>query len=358
MRRMLLGIYSLLIIMAIYLAAYGLPALQKIYELSRIQFNLLIIVSSLFFVILMAALFEYIVTIPLNEFIKNILKTWERGKSLESFVVKPLYPELKEILDVTKKITKINSNRVRELEGKSGYTDSYYRLISTMSHQLRTPITGLRWALGTIQDDLAQGKTPESSLISKMYEATIRSTAIIEDLLTGVRQQDFGATKSAPVDIEQCLNEIISESSLTGKERSIDISVTHTSGKIPLIMGNRQQVSFVIHSIIANAIYYGTPGSTVNITTKHDGSKIQVDVSNAGKPIPKEDRSMLFSQFYRSTEAIRLNPNGAGLSLYMAKQILLDHGGSISFISTTENTTFTITLPLSHGGELEKSVRY
>lgn len=359
MKKHLAVMIVLVVAAATLLAAYGLPSLERAYNLSRLQSFLILLVLVCGSAIIAVGSFEYIFILPLREFLGRLKQTWNKNESLKGFNHAELSPELADILDALSVILRESSERIEKLESKGGYTEDYYRLITTISHQLRTPITGLKWALGSMQSELAKGKSIDISIVKSSLEAASRIGDIVEKMLVGVNEGRLGKETFEAVDVERCVNEVISESALSAMERGMKIEVIKTAGLVPLVKGVLVQIRFVLHSLITNAINYGRPGSIITVTLGRDGAYSSIAVHNEGTVIPKEESALIFSQFSRGREAIRINPNGSGLGLYLARKIVVNHGGSISFESSADQgTSFKVLLPLSHKGELEGAIHY
>ena len=89
-----------------------------------------------------------------------------------------------------------------------------------------------------------------------------------------------------------------------------------------------------------------------------EGAFARVIVRNVGIGIKNNESAMLFSQFNRGEEAMRLNPNGSGMGLYLAREIVMSNGGSISYNSNEGDTSFAVNFPLSDKGQLETSIHF
>ena len=360
MKRSIILIMISTVALTTILVAYGFPYLQSYYTLSPLQFFLLIIVIIFCSGIITSASVEYIFSISLNEFLDNLKQAWNKNGSLDSFDNnKKLKTELKNILNTINTITQKSAERIKNLESKGGYDDDYYRLVTTMSHQLRTPLTGLKWALGMMQDDSLKGKQIDIVILKDSIDATSRIGDIIEKLLVGVNENKSGKKNFEAIDIERCLDDVIKESSLLMMEHNMKISVVKTTALVPLVKGINYEIRFVLHSLITNAINYGKSNSPVTITLGQEEAFVVIIVHNEGIGIKEEENAMIFSQFNRGTEAIKLNPDGAGLGLYLARNIVINHGGSISFESNaSKGTSFFVKLPLSNKSELETAIHY
>ncbi len=359
MKRSLLSSFAVIITLGVSLSAYTLPKLATAYSLSEIRYVLLVISLICLMIILATAVSEQIVTISLDRFLKNLSSIWKKRKNFQSIDSANIEPEFAQILNMAKDLTENDVERIRLLEDKSGDGDTYYRRLTTMSHQLRTPITGLRWALKNIEDDISKGIKVDQALIITMSETATRMSTIVEDLLSNINNTTDNSTQTKLVDLEKCIDQVVRESSLVAKQKNMTISVNHISTPVPTVRGNEQQISFIIHTLINNAITYGDSNSEISIGIKQENERVKMNVHNTGIIIKNKEMGLIFSQFNRSSEAIKLNPNGSGLSLHMANQITLDHGGNISFESSKKTgTNFILTLPISHSGELETFIRH
>ncbi len=360
MKRSLIAATIVNVTSTILIAVYILPFLQQSYDLSAVQIVLLALVFISISGIITAGSFEFIFNLTLEKFLENLNQTWDKHKTLDSIDPTSLPPELKEILKTLSLVLESGAKKIKALESQGGYSQSYYRLITTISHQLRTPITGLRWALSIIQDEINKSRMPDVALVSSAREAANRIGVIVEGLLVGINGSEPQSKKArAPVDLERCLDDVISESSLSALERNMTFALVKENSPIPLISGTEHEIRFVLHSLISNAIYYGKNGTAVGINLGLEGSFARITVHNNGHSIPDDERALLFSQFNRGDDAIRLNPEGSGLGLYLTNQIVVDHGGAISFESDEKTgTAFTVTFPLSDQGQLEQFIRH
>lgn len=98
-----------------------------------------------------------------------------------------------------------------------------------------------------------------------------------------------------------------------------------------------------------NAIYYSRADSVISIQLYRDADDIVFKVVDTGIGVPKAEQAHLFTKFYRATNARQQRPDGTGIGLYMAKKVIVSHGGSVIF-ETKENvgSTFGFRLPLKN----------
>ena len=185
---------------------------------------------------------------------------------------------------------------------------------------------------------------------------------IVNDLLEAAKIEEgkFGY-KFEDTELSQFINKIISyvEPIATG----YGISVRFNDGKQKYgVRIDPDRLGMVLSNILDNAIRYNTKGGSVTVSleeTQNRGRFIKIKVSDTGIGIPEEDLNQIFEKFHRSQNAIQAEPNGSGLGLYIAKNIVKRHGGEIGVESALgRGTTFWLTLPLDKALVPEKGMVY
>jgi signal transduction histidine kinase len=100
-------------------------------------------------------------------------------------------------------------------------------------------------------------------------------------------------------------------------------------------------------NFIDNAIYYSGESTTILVELTTEGGEVVLKVHDTGIGVPKSEQSHLFSKFFRATNARRQRPDGTGVGLFLAKKVIVAHGGSIVFESVEgEGSTFGFRLPI------------
>ena len=116
---------------------------------------------------------------------------------------------------------------------------------------------------------------------------------------------------------------------------------------LPVIEADHNKIRQVTMNMIDNAIYYSPEGSTVTVSLYKQKNDIILTVKDFGIGVPASEQSKLFTKFYRATNARRARPDGTGVGLYMAKKIIVMHGGSIIFDShENRGSIFGFRLPI------------
>lgn len=333
-----------------------LPFLGETFRLNDLQVTLLIVILVIFFAILASAATTFAITLPtkkLGAFLTNLL---QKRQTLE---VPPfaIPAELQELYGIFQKIAKEKEEQVVGLERTANYNEVRYRFLTTISHRLRTPLTGLRWAL----DELArENPSAGGHLLEDATSSTKRIADIIEDLLqTAKVENEYTQKKNQAVDAIVLLQDIVEETKLLAQSKKIKITFEKRSGAIPTLEGDKAQLHLAIQNILANAINYSPTGETVRVTIGYEAAAVIIKIIDHGVGIPKEEQALLFERFTRGAQAIKMNTEGTGLGLYLARGIIANHGGSISVISAPgKGSTFTIRLPLGEQGELQTFISH
>lgn len=239
---------------------------------------------------------------------------------------------------------KIIQDRTREKE----LIDSKTEFITTSAHQLRTPLTAMGWAFENLNKSL--GDKPELQKIStEGLNLSARGLKIINDMLESIQIEEgrFGH-EFKDTDLVELAKEVAEETRQATQEYGLRFSFSPPTKPYP-VNADPRRLGAVFSILIDNAIKYNTEGGSVTLALEKtsDGRFAKVLVSDTGVGIPKDEAKHIFDKFYRGGRAAKLEPNGSGLGLFMAKNIVEKHGGVIS-VDSVENrgTTFHFTIPL------------
>lgn len=220
--------------------------------------------------------------------------------------------------------------------------------VTVASHQLRTPISAIRWSLDMLLTGRGGKLTPkQKEYIDQAYYNTDFMARVVSSLLTVSRIEDKGVTiELQNIELPKIVKEVVEKYQPYGKAYNCSLKL-NISKKLPKIKTDALQVKKVINNLIDNAIRYSRRASRVVITVKKVKDKILFKIEDSGIGIPKEQHHLVFSKFFRADNAIRAQTEGLGLQLYISKKIIEALGGEIWFESVeNEGSTFYFTLPL------------
>lgn len=231
--------------------------------------------------------------------------------------------------------------------------------IGVVSHQIRTPLTNLRWTLEALMSGRA-GKIQEEQVeyIKLLKENSERMADLVADLLT-VSRLETGplAPKEEVFSLDKLIREIVKEFSPFARARHVKIRLA-TKKDLPRVWADLHQVKQVIENLLDNAIRYIKKKGEVKISLSVKPSKILCQIRDTGLGIPEKDQKYIFKKFFRADNALRYQTQGSGLGLFIAKAIIDKTGGEIGFKSEeNKGSTFWFTLPVATKYEKSTNIR-
>ena len=232
------------------------------------------------------------------------------------------------------------SKRLGEMEQVDRLKQDF---LSVAQHQLRTPLSGVKWVLESMKSDT----TLSSDTISLLDAGLIRvkdSIAIINNMLKTVEDNSGLLTlEKEPTDIVGILQALIAELNFIALKKNS--KVIFTSPQSLIIFADRDKLKAAINNIIDNALKY-SPNSVVNVSIEENEKDVSVTVKDNGIGISKNDLPYVFERLHRGKNAVMIEPDESGVGLYTSKRIIDLHGGSISVVSDLgKGTTVKVALP-------------
>lgn len=232
-------------------------------------------------------------------------------------------------------------------------------LLSIASHQLRTPATGVKQYIGMLREGFAGKVTrKQQRLLDEAYQSNERQLAIIDEILH-VARIDTGRLElqKERLKIRDITDKILREQAQAIKQKSQRI-LTRFPKRILYGYGDPQYLRMALENIISNAIKYTPDKGTIIIAIRRVGDFAAIEVTDTGVGIAKKDMELLFQKFSRIPNELSRQTAGSGVGLYVAKQIVDMHDGSIEVESDAgKGTTFRILLPLALRGEQKRDSR-
>ena len=227
--------------------------------------------------------------------------------------------------------------------------------VSIVSHQLRTPLSNMKW----IADLLVSGKgnANQGEYFLMLKENSSRMQELVNDLLTVSRIEEGKLiAKREEFSFEDLLKEVALNFKPMIQATNITVRL-ELPKKIPNVFADPLQIRQVLSNLLDNAINYtgkatgavlkdGTKKRAITMRLKDKGRNLRFEIEDTGVGIPKEDQKYLFQKFFRSGNILRHETQGSGLGLYIAKAIVTKSGGEIGFHSIEhKGSTFWFTIP-------------
>jgi two-component system, NtrC family, sensor histidine kinase KinB len=217
--------------------------------------------------------------------------------------------------------------------------------ISTVSHQLKTPLTSVRMALHILLEEKIGSLTPkQADILSAAREDSERLHGIIDNLLdisrieSGKMEMDIKPVSPG----ELVLNAAKSFRSMA-KGQGVNLT-SQVPEDLPNVMADTTQIVHVFANLISNALKYTPSQGTITISAQADKEHVRLSVSDTGKGIPSQYLDRVFDRFFRVPG--QEMETGTGLGLSIVKEIVEAHNGVVNAKSTKgEGSTFSFTLP-------------
>ncbi len=222
--------------------------------------------------------------------------------------------------------------------------------IAIAAHQLRTPLSAVRWALELVLEDGGQNlTTKQRHVLQRGHESTLHIVQLVNDLLSVDRiEHEVTDIRHAQADICHILASVVDKAQLEAVQRSITIQQEYELKDCVEVWADPDRLGVALGNIMDNALRYTQNGGVITLDLGTSKGFLYIRISDTGIGIPEEYHDKLFTKFYRAPNAVRHAPNGSGLGLYMARQIIRRHGGTVKIASTEgRGTAVTIRLPIS-----------
>ena len=217
-------------------------------------------------------------------------------------------------------------------------------LVSTVSHQLRTPLTSIRMAIHLLLEEKVGPLTEkQAELLLTARDESDALHGILANLLdisrmeSGRLQMNFQDVSPATL-----VMEAVAPYRSAAQDGGVDMETT-LSGDLPAVCADAGQIGQVFANLLSNALRYTTPGGKITVSAEPEERMVRFSVSDTGSGIPHQFLQRIFEHFFRVPE--QKTETGAGLGLAIAKQIVEAHGGQINVESQEgKGTTFSFTL--------------
>ena len=238
---------------------------------------------------------------------------------------------------------KLVHDRTREIELMRSKTE----FIAIASHQLRTPLTGINWALESL---LKESLTvDQKELVNTAFQAVTILSKTVNDLLDVSKIEDgkFGY-QFEDVNIIDFMEEAIVGVQDLAKQSEIKFYFKKPDDPSIIVSIDLQKIGIVLSNLFDNAIRYNVANGQVMVAVERikDEPYIQISVKDTGVGVPAEQMNKLFTKFFRADNAVKFATQGSGLGLYIIKNIIKRHGGKIWAESEiNRGSTFYFTLP-------------
>jgi signal transduction histidine kinase len=250
--------------------------------------------------------------------------------------------ELADVLDDLAETRRtLAESRARERAAEQ----SRQELVSFMSHDLRTPLAGLR----ALSEGLEDGVIDDVPRAMSHLRATVaRMSVLVDDLFALSRVQ--GTREAKPqtmVSLTELISDVASESAATARRRGVSLDVELPDSDRLAVLGSSDDLARALTNLTTNAIRHTDPALAVRLEGQRtDDGHIRVAVSDSCGGIPVANLSRVFDAGWRDTPSRSGDDGGAGLGLAIARGVVESHGGEITVRNVEGGCRFEVALPV------------
>ena len=220
--------------------------------------------------------------------------------------------------------------------------------ISLASHQLRTPLSSIKWLVELLLDDYKGMNEEQIQIVKNVYESNQRMIDLVDGLLN-ISRIESGRIIIEPkaTNLKTLVEKIVGELTpkIIEKELKVNIDIAND---VPEISVDPKLISNVYLNFLTNSIKYSINKGQVNVKIYIKDSDVISEVKDSGLGIPKKQQARVFEKFFRADNVTRVVTDGSGLGLYLTKLIVEASGGKIGFESEElKGSTFWFSVPIA-----------
>ena len=221
--------------------------------------------------------------------------------------------------------------------------------VANVGHELKTPVGALALLAEAVQDAADDPETVQRFAARMSHEAA-RLNRLVRELIDLSRLQGAEPLPElVPVAVGGVISEAVDRTRAAAAAKDIQLAVATQPGLV--VRGAEAQLATALTNLLANAVAYSPPGTTVAVGARARSGFAEIAVTDSGIGIPRADRSRIFERFYRVDQSRASRTGGTGLGLAIVKHVASNHGGSVTVWSEEGvGSTFTLRIPLAAGG--------
>ncbi len=257
-----------------------------------------------------------------------------------------IYSSLPLIIALLLILLLVVGQRSREREVR--YLEQKEEFLSIASHEIRSPLTGIRWAIETLLKEGKERNAADTDMLALVHGNVLTIISRITNLLdvAALERRGKAPLKKESMRLRPLFEEIVESLELTARGRDIKLVIDPSVKPGEALMADRQMMYQVFFNLFSNAIKYTEPDTAVTLSYAVEGGMHAFRIADQGKGIPKEEQERIFEGYHRTEAASHSQTAGNGLGLYLVKKVVELHGGSIRVESSRgKGTAFIVTLP-------------
>lgn len=231
----------------------------------------------------------------------------------------------------------------KEIERQTEVLKLKDEFLFVAAHELRTPVTSIRWSLESIADRRMNAEIRQA--FEDAVAASKNLATLVEDLLNMARLDAKRIPfKKEFVNLLDAAKGIVKEMEPIAAKKKVSLEIEEENGLVTMALADDRRVDEVLTNLVSNAVKYNRDGGHVRIRISREEPYLRYDVIDDGPGIAPEEQKHLFEKFWRAKASSGVE--GSGLGLFIVKRLVEGMNGTISFKSVpNKETVFTVRLP-------------
>lgn len=228
------------------------------------------------------------------------------------------------------------------------------RILATVAHDIRNPITGIRGLLGILEEQVEKLEPEDHELIDLCYESCKKAENLIQELLDiSLLESEEYHLETELIHLEQYLKGVLTQFKPKAEEKNIELRLKIDPESIKAMV-DKNQFARVIENILGNAIKFTKDGQ-VELYSKEEDDKVLIEIRDTGIGIPDKLKDYIFDKFSRARRLGTQGETTTGLGMSIVKTIVEKHGGRIWLESQEgKGTVFFISIPKKQSSQLSE----
>ncbi len=267
----------------------------------------------------------------------------------------PIFNDKKQFAGSFAMITDITERKQAEMQIKE-LDVLKNKFIQTISHQMRTPLSIIRWQLESLlAHDHGVLNDYQEQLARSCYQADLDIIGRINEFITALEMEEGRMMRlgKAPMCLESIWKSVEIKFKADCELKKVDYESDMSETCSPPIDVDMEKIRFVMEKLAENALIYTNEGGKVKVAVRQMDGRVRFVIEDTGIGIPALEQSRIFTRFYRASNAGVMKPDSSGLGLYVSKHFIQAHGGTIGFTSEEgKGSTFWFEIP--HHPTIEK----
>lgn len=280
----------------------------------------------------------------LGEFAALLADQWKYVAANEPLIIRPITLGEFSFIPVFSPIPKVGWAIVLEAKQAVAIKGKRADLVSTVTHDLKTPLSAMRGYVSLIEN-LGTLNEKQKQFTDRLNQSIEEMLDMIDNLLSMAWIDAGMKMEMADIDLGQIAKHIASK--YVEFAHSHQIELQQKIASVPLVRGDERRLKQVVDNLISNAIKYSPDGGEVVVSVTNTNGQVTFAVTDTGIGIAPDDVQKVFNRFYRVSNDKTRRIKGTGLGLAISYDIIREHGATIHVESVLgEGSSFSFTLPI------------